>query len=636
MSRYTIEVEINPYDIQMDVGFLDISIANRVDMYFSFVHTQPQASIEVYVDRSITVTTDNFIVSYEAAYKQQSDTYFRRDYNVFIIEVDSDTVPTYTTNTEVVVTITEVVAAYNVQSLTYPFGVSSLPCSKVLARIITTKDTVALLQPYLDETLSSTTNTIILDRGIYNQLIEIKSIDDDIAIHTFEGVPPSINPNSIVIDITSEYDIVVSFYSEGVLFVEYSLNDETYQESNIFLGLDIGSNNIKIKDEFGCIVEKQFIVDQYIPSTIPELYVSKSNSFRFKEVNNLLPNDNNLLSRESLDGVVYGSIQYYNAEEVITTQVKSNIEPTATINGTNLNVDKLSNNIGVTECIEAKNYIRGLNDSLFYFTTGYYKDCNTGVLLDEYEFNGTLPEWVVLGQKITINGQDVTIISIEFISKINAIAFQCSSAYFAPTEDIKVVYNKEEYEVYEFNTIMDEYKNLDSFCIDITATSQVSVGLYKSEPVKVIDTSDMVKVEYWMDRNTDMFYASGIRNIQHHQLKKSVALSDGNIDDYKTDTDIIQISQELFEVEEFTFEPIPKENARKLQLAIIHNNVIINDIGYKAKELPSIEAQGDSNLYVVVAVMYKGTNDIAVNRFYDYSTMIPKLVENKPTNFIAQ
>jgi hypothetical protein len=131
-----------------------------------------------------------------------------------------------------------------------------------------------------------------------------------------------------------------------------------------------------------------------------------------------------------------------------------------------------------------------------------------------------------------------------------------------------------------------------------------------SEDINVQVTHEFTKaIEYWNEDNNDVFYATGIK----HKIRLPYHKRSGDVDEssevHKTDVSSVLLSSELYEVDEFKFEPVTKEIWRKLMIALSCKNVLIDGVGYVKNN--SFDTEGpleDTNLYVLSAKMIKTGN----------------------------
>lgn len=123
--------------------------------------------------------------------------------------------------------------------------------------------------------------------------------------------------------------IVEKINSEG-LELQYSLDGVTWQDENVFSGLDSDNFTLYIKDQLGWQVTKDFVIDEFAINS-PFFYISKSNSIRyaqrvvFGDAANY-KKDENTLSCEVLLKNPYKELQLFQSADVVTNQFKSNYE----------------------------------------------------------------------------------------------------------------------------------------------------------------------------------------------------------------------------------------------------------------------------------------------------------------------
>lgn len=631
MGVFRIELSI----ASPNTGLFRIDGKNLGYLDWNFVNGAPQDPTEVRVDgQTAQAIAGNMYVVFQNLYSNLG-LVCTVGFESLIIEGEFNEEPTNPfANPGIDFEVSASVGDFAIQSLTY-FEESQTPCSTIRVQMITNGPADRLLEPYIDDTLDTAVNILELQRGVPNIPIVVLSgtVPPQTATGTFTGVPPAINSNSVEVEVDSNSTAVVTYYSEGTLNVQFSLDDGDYQDSNIFFGLNPGSHNIKIKDEFGCIVSKSFTVQEVIPDDT-FVYLSKANSIRFKEINNLLPNDDNLLSCESLDWVAHRELQTFSKDDIVKVQIKSFVEPQMVINGNNIAPEKVTENVGRTECMDSKR-IEQDGFTFLYFTDGYYLNCSDESNKSAYSLRGTVPVWAEIGQVIQVNGENRVILSVDYLESVNARAIRVDTVNSAAKYVIRVTYNLFDYEVWEFPVNMNDYVSLMYFNIQMSVVNSNGTYSWLSEPIYVGDISKFYRLDYSMSRNTDIYYFSGISFFLNVMVEQQKAVSEATVESYKTDDDITQTDQDVYELDEFTFEPVTKELARKIVLALSHDKVKINDEDYIAREI-SLEVQGKSNLYTVIATMYKGGSRISVDRFFDYESQMPKLVENKPDNFIAQ
>lgn len=468
-------------------------------------------------------------------------------------------------------------------------------------------------------------------------------------------LPDALNESNVNINIVTSPNggtVTVDVNNTNGLTLQYSLDGVTWQSSNMFSGLASGSYTVHVKDQYGCTVTKDFVVNQFGIHT-PFFNISKSNSIRF--VNRITwgdcsnyKTDENTLSCEGFaknTRLAYKEIQQFQSCDIITTQFKSNYNDiSATVieeGGTEkpVTVEQKTNNIGLKDKRDAIKYYIGNNKTGIYFTTGNIYDYDTGFDTgDDYALHGALPEWGVIGNYVQTNQGWFLIEEIYYDETKNAEVIVISAFHSGGDTMIQAssVYNIFNYEVYEFSIDMVDYLN-KSIQVRINNNDSFFENIeYLSEVINVkIKQENTVEIRYKNTENTAIFYATGIE----HKLRLPIFSINGKIDDssesYKTDTTALLLSSEIHELDEFVFEPVTKGIMRKLVQALSHDTVKIDGVDYVKNDSISVgDVLDDTNLYIVKAVMIKAGEVFnsqvgdESNEFSNESIEIPGIVDS--------
>jgi len=426
----------------------------------------------------------------------------------------------------------------------------------------------------------------------------------------------SLNFSSQINNSPNGATIVIENASSNGLVLQYSLDNITFQSSNVFNGLEVGNYNFYVKDQYGGAISKGFEVTEF-GIYIPYFYISKSNSIRFANriASTNYKNDENTLSCETDSKIPYKEIQQFQSNDVITTQFKSNYETNIAkiikldLGEVNIPVVKMSNNIGIKDKLDAVKYNLGNGKTGIYFVSGNRYDYVANAITEPYLLNGALPEWAVIGNYIQLGLAWFAIEEIVYDDAKNADVLVISNIYTGIDTIIiaACIYNRENYEIYEFTIDMVQYidqyfrvelKNIDPHFNTITYLSEQIWCKVKHEKV--------LEINYRNSTNTDIFYATGIINL----IRVPYYLIKGKVDEesetHKTDTTAILLKADLYEVDDFVFEPVTKEIWRKLMHALSHEIVTINGVGYvKTGNFNTEGPLEESNLYVLTATMMK-------------------------------
>jgi hypothetical protein len=433
------------------------------------------------------------------------------------------------------------------------------------------------------------------------------------------------------------------------LVLEYSLDNSTWQNSNVFQGLEIGTFTLYVRDQLGASVSKEFSVDEFGIYTPYCPLPSKSNSIRF--ANRIswgdaanYKNDENTLGAEVDVQLAYSGCQRFKSANVITTQFKSNYASNSVkviredLSEVNVLVDKKTNNIGIKDKRDAIKYNLGNGKTGIYFISGNIYDYVTNVVVDSFTLNGLVPEWAIVGNYIQIGNAWFLIEEIIYDEAKEADVIVFSNNYIGIDAAVVVgsIYNDFNYEVYEFTIDMVNYLN-QTIQVKIENTDpRFEYITYLSEKIDVAVNFDKnVEIYYWNDDNTDIFYATGIRHLINVEVTKQEGVAEEESNTHKTDTTAILLSAQLYELKKFIFEPVSEEIWRKMMIALSHKNVFINGVQYVKNG--NFESEGPldkSNLYVLKATMFKtgivyNADSASGDDFNTGSIEIPGLIQTE-------
>lgn len=529
------------------------------------------------------------------------------------------------------------------------YSQAAIPCEQarvnVTTSVLATKvvSPVAIVpnfaNPFVFDAQRETTYTIIVENAEGQQSKQIIKAPSILNAEKF-SVSIVNSPNGATVSIAP--------FDQIGLLIEYSLDGLNWKSESVFSGLDVGSFTLYVRDQLGCSFTKPFEVVEFGIYT-PYFYISKSNSIRF--ANRITwgdsanyKNDENTLGCEVDEEHAYCGRQNFKTANVITTQFKSNygLNTAKVIKSDLSEVDipivKITKNIGIKDKRDARKYNLGNNKTGIYFTYGNIYNFDTNTSEGTHYLNGTLPDWAVINGYITISGAWYSIKDIFYDEDKSADIIVITSLYTGADASVIVgsVYNDFNYEVYEFTIDMVNY---------IDQTIQVRLNndddnfesvVQLSEKIDVaVNFKNNLEIKYWNNDNTDIFYASGIRNLINVELTKQEGVSEGESDTYKTDTNALLLSAQLYELDKFTFEPVSKEIWRKMMIALSHKNVFINGIQYvKNGEFETEPALNKSNLYFLKATLLKtgvvfNSDSSTGDDFNTGSIEIPGLIETE-------
>jgi len=532
--------------------------------------------------------------------------------------------PSHTIPSSATLEITNVASApiITIQNETFLQADSSF-CENVKVQVPTTPDAFKVVRPVVQNTPS---NPIEFDinRGQTIQLVveNADGIQSQKQIQLPAYLSAANFTTSVLNTPTGSTLTVIGINNYG-LTLEYSLDTITWQSSNVFPSLTTGTYSLFVRDQLGCQFAKDFEVKEFsnndITIPVPFVYVSKSNPFRFA-LRDGKNNDDSLLSYESDCSPMYCEKQLWLNTDIVTTQFKSNfttnIANVIKPDGTKVPIypNKMSYNMDIKDKRDAR--ITDVNGDLtktgIYFTTGNTYNYDTNVVTGAYGLYGNLPEWGVIGNYFKIGSIWYLIEEIFYDVAKQASVLVITLNYVANPNPIVVstIYDRHNYEVYEFDTDFSAYNNMD-VQIEIVSTDLNYADItYLSEKQKVSSSLPelMLEIRYFNNDNTDIFYATGFRGLVRFPFQSLEAKPSSESNLHKTDTTVFLLDAVEYEVDEIKFQPITKEMARKLMRILAHENVGINGIGYVLDGTFSIDGLGYSNIYNFLATMMKTGN----------------------------
>ena len=421
--------------------------------------------------------------------------------------------------------------------------------------------------------------------------------------------------------------IVVNPGLRGLTF-EYSLDGgSNFQSSSIFSGILEGNYTISVRDQLGCSTSIPITIPPFSDGGIGERtpysdLPSKSNSIRYAKyvdwgICSDYKNDENTLSWQL--PYVENACEYkqlFQDCDNITTQIKTNY---SNIVATVIDEQLVETQVTVTQKTfytnlkdkrDARIYNVGGEFTGIYFLSGNLYDFDGSGITGSYNLNGSLPAWGVIGNYIFYNNAWLLISNIIYDDSIASYVLIINTTYTGADSSIIVssIYNLEPYNIFEFNVNMSLFQN-KKIQVNITQTDDdVSFPevVFLSEVIDVATVHEgTVCIDYYNDNNTDMFYATGIKN----KIRMPIEYFGGSVIDEttaeRTDINTYLISAEGYESDTIAFKLMPKQMMRKVVQALAHKFVFLNDVQYVKEESPEVSGLIGTNLYRMNAPMTK-------------------------------
>jgi hypothetical protein len=499
---------------------------------------------------------------------------------------------------------------------------SDTPCSTVLVNIETAELAVNITSP---EVITGNTDNPIQFEFLRGSTFLFEAEDGDGNTISENIIVPSIlNASNFTITINNSPNgatVIVGNSNTSGLDLEYSLDGATWQSDNVFNGLIVDTYTLYVRDQLGCSFEKDFEVTEY-GIYQSSFYISKANSIRFAnritwgDSANYKTDENTLSCEVDVPKASkYKEVQQFQSADIITTQFKSNFTTNtakvikADLSEIDVPVVKKTNYIGKKSKLDARKVNLDFGKTGVYFLAGNVYDFDTNAIIDTHALNGSKPEWAVPGNYIMMGLAWFLIEEIIFDEALNSDVIVFSNIYTGPTVDVIVgsIYNREEYEVYEFTIDMVDYID-EIIKVRINATDpNFDEIIHLSEELWIkVKHEDVLEIRYKNRTNTDILYSTGIEHLirQPYTVIRGKDQNDSEI--YETDTTAILLDAKIYENEEFVFEPVTKEIWRKIKISLSHEIVGIQGIGYvKNGDFGTEGPLGESNLYVLTANMMK-------------------------------
>ncbi len=522
-------------------------------------------------------------------------------------------------------------------------------CSQVKVRVQTTLVMTSYCRGLLCTSVNSSTVEFTAIRGAQIAFRALRNIQTR---YLNINIPPLLSePQISVFNSPFGATATVTIANFGGLNLQFSLDNTNWQASNVFSGLDIGNYTLYVKDHLGCSKSKTFSVLENSYGAKPYVFISKENSFRFKEPSGNYLNDENQFFNQSTNAINYCFEQRFLNSDVVTTQFKSNFQGVEvfvmdleTNSITQLAVTKKTNNIGLKQKMSGVKKYKITNFQFgIYFESGSILNYDTNTPEQNYALNGSLPIWAKLGNFINIDGAFYQINSIGFDENVNAEVLIFDGFMIEFTEEViaSSVYNLQEYEVYEFDLDFSYYPNA-KVQIEIK-NSDPNFGNYNWISEGIVSKEDLdkhIEIRYYNSTNTNIIYSTEIQHLLRIPYNKIKAVDSDSSENYNTDTNTYLLDSKVYEITEFDLMPLPLELWRKVKIALSVDTIFIDGVGYSKNAEFTKEALGSTNLYKVTAQLIKNgfvfnssmnSNEIIIE---NPVTNIPGLIENSSDGFI--
>lgn len=515
-------------------------------------------------------------------------------------------------------------------------------CGNVRIRIEANQEFIAISQPIID-TVFNDFEEFDYQRGV-NYPIRISNGIEQLSISAPQNrTPDIINEVQIgFIDQGTPQGTIITVTYAGNLTnnaLTYSLDGITYQTSPVFSNLLAGTYSVFVKDLYECVRVVSFTIGALEPgqqTARPFFEIPKSNPVYFVRNIQLTPCENknvdSNISQAQGYGVNYEYLQpYKNCDGLITIQLKSSFSDVAAVikdcDGNvieNLDVIVKSDNINVFESRDAFKFIDENGFIRVYFTSGQTYDVNGNTLNQPFTLNGNYPIAYNIGSYIRIDDVWELITNIVFNVSLNRFELVTTEQPNAPFADTSVIastyYNVQDYNIYEVILNTDLITNI--YQIEITADN--GGQKWVSEIIEIYEHDNDVLpnhiITYASTINNEIVYNTGfIGKLRVPYDIKPIYNPTDELDNYQTDTRLIQLDSRVYDQYVFNFFAIPMNVVKQLKRIFANDVIFIDSIQYKKVSSEEIEALGSSNLYKVkVTLQQEGVFSYVADSYNPY------------------
>lgn len=446
----------------------------------------------------------------------------------------------------------------------------------------------------------------------------------------------------------------------SLLSYDYSIDGgSTWQSTSLFDNLSSGDYTLTIRDriasvQMNCTIEIDFSIEAAVTREAYS-YISRANAISFirkQETDDIdsFVNQTNSFSNTDKLSINYCSEALLQTNDSTKIQIKSSYEDVEVLlikeNGDTwqVPVNQRTDNIGKFKSMDCimSSYMTG--KSVIYFTFGRVYD-RLGVQIDSYSLNGALPDFAVIGQKVSIAGYGLMeiddIIYLDSIG-IRAIVVNQEFNETVPTSYImKSEYDVLNYNIYDFSIIWAAHgEGTYEILITLNGLGLTPVE-YLSENINIKDKHrDTVAVSYFNTNNRDIFYKYDIKHFIRVPVLSINTLIIDEIENNLTDTSVDLVKSTVNEGNIFNFEEMVREHIVKMAIALSCEYVFIDGEGYTKNDNFDFEQIEGTNLQLMSAQMLKnGSNYNNTNDYYtgidlgEEELEIP-VIFTTPPNFI--
>ena len=610
------------YDDFLDSNFIETFKTNRLSNFQSKIGTSASETALNYYN-SLNVDY-NSIGVYNISIIGNSVTVEAKQDNVTFSEITNTTSGAVTTSA-----VNEtVLPSLTIDSISYSSSDAD-NCNYVKVTVTTSELATSISSPVVVD--PNTSNPFSFD-WIRGTNIDITCTNGTTSDSENITTPSVLAIGNVVVDIFNTPtggNVTINVSNKSGLSLQYSLDNSTWQTSNVFPGLLEGTFTIYVKDQLGCSVNKTFDIDVFTPSVTLNSafsYIAKEMSIRYKrdvvwDNFSVYKTEENTLSCEekiNKGGIIYPFIQKFQTVDIITTQLLSNYSDISAnvINedGTKdaLDIVQKSDYINIKDYRDATYYKYSDTQLAIYFTSGDTYDYTTGLSNGTYTLNGSLPSWGVIGNYIQITSLGwFEIVAIDYDDDVSADVLIVDYVYSGtPTiEKVGSIYNFKNYNIFEFDLncfdYQDKYIQIEILQNDDTfgECNYLSEVLYISETQE-----DTLELKWYNPTDTFVYYSTGIVNKCRIDFSEFEPSNESDLEIHNTDTTTIMLSSDSYETMTLVLDKLSSGIMRQLTKAFLHKELYIDGVKYITNKAPETEIVKNTNTHKLTVTLTKSGN----------------------------
>jgi len=437
-------------------------------------------------------------------------------------------------------------------------------------------------------------------------------------ISTWEVVSVQVFGGNAVINaglVGNLYDVVTT--------LTYSIDGNSFQNSNSFTDLIAGDYTAYILDSLGGVWSKDFTVYESTNRPLPFCDISDVNSIQFRD-SAQSGNYKSLFSKQKFinqERVCFNQI--FKNDFTAITQVRTSYQNiVATCDNLTFNCTKVIENIGQIDWRDCKFADGGIGKTLIYFQSGNVYDPTTGDIIRTYNnvtvAGLTIDEWQKEGIVVAFTFGEFEVVDSIFSTTVGGMCLIVNTNFlnFEP-EICKSTYNAEDWDVWEFATDMGLLDQTISHQITIEFTdSEFPTKTWPSEPFKVTsDTeNELLKIEAWGDSAiSDMLPTE----IVHTVFLEAVLLDSEPFQDLETTnndrSNSIKIKSCYDQGFTLSTNAISAYLMHKINLMCMFDNILIDGLSYSVDKEAKIEFWNEKQNPLVVLKRSFRANKTATN-----------------------